>query len=371
MTTEFPLLRLPYLVLMPVLEQMEFMERIALSLLSKRSRMFLKLIEMKSKYINLILMDNRIEMGVCCDNNQEWRLLHYIDEYPQRNFVYRDEILISWCPGSPLKVDYVISIMDVMHCKSINQFIVEDISEHDSIPIVAKLPKIDEVVVEYDLCSNVLSDEALLQKERILLKILKSVLPVSSAVTVSYRFQNRNHLLEILKGNFDAVILKHFDKLITLNDLCITNTKVLELHKVTLEIRDLNRYFKLWTKKICNDRLEYLEVRTYSNTSMDLLLDGLNAVPVPIETKREFRVLGNVKEMRWDEEITAEFDIKRADGRTATIRFGKSDVDNYIHFYVWPESTNHTINLEPNQFSLSLFSTICNSCVELFERTFL
>ncbi|EFP13531.1 hypothetical protein CRE_10448 [Caenorhabditis remanei] len=177
--------------------------------------------------------------------------------------------------------------MDVMHCKSINQFIVAEISEHDCIPIVAKLSKIDEVVVEHDWSFNVLTDKALFQKEKRLLKVLSTVLPISSAVTISYRFQNRNHLREILKGNFDAVILKHFDKLITLNDLCITNTKVLELHKVTLEIRDLNRYFKLWTKKICNDRLEYMEVRTYSNTSMDLLLNGLNAVPVPIETERE------------------------------------------------------------------------------------
>ncbi|KAF1754676.1 hypothetical protein GCK72_021240 [Caenorhabditis remanei] len=154
--------------------------------------------------------------------------------------------------------------MDVIHCKSINRFVVSEISEHDCIPIVAKLPKIDEVVVEYDWSFNVLTDKALFQKEKRLLKVLRTVLSVSSAVTISYRFQNHNHLREILKGKFDAVILKWPDNWITLNGLWITNAKTLEIHTVKLDVRDLNRYFKLWMKNICNDRLEYLVLYTSS-----------------------------------------------------------------------------------------------------------
>ncbi|EFP13533.1 hypothetical protein CRE_10525 [Caenorhabditis remanei] len=319
MTTAFPLLRLPYLVLMPVLEQMKFLDRIALSLLSKRARMYVKLLKMKNEYVNL-----------------------------------------------KLNVDYILSIMDVIHCKSINRFVVSEISEHDCIPIVAKLPKIDEVVVEYDWSFNVLTDKALFQKEKRLLKVLRTVLSVSSAVTISYRFQNHNHLREILKGKFDAVILKWPDNWITLNDLWITNAKVLEIHTVKLDVRDLNRYFKLWMKNICNDRLEYLEVRIYDKTSVDLLLDGLNAVLVPIETQREFRVLGNVKRFvpgRFGtDRIAFEFDITRADGRQATIRIGTWGT---VCFYVWPESTNPV----PNQSSL--ISTFYNSCFHHFERLFL
>ncbi|EFO87090.1 hypothetical protein CRE_28982 [Caenorhabditis remanei] len=44
MTTTFPLLRLPYPVLMHALKQMEFLDRIALSLLSRRTRRFPKLL---------------------------------------------------------------------------------------------------------------------------------------------------------------------------------------------------------------------------------------------------------------------------------------------------------------------------------------
>ncbi|EFP13561.1 hypothetical protein CRE_10505 [Caenorhabditis remanei] len=367
MTTTFPLLRLPYLVLMPVLEHMEFMDRIALSILSKRARMYVKLLKMKSKSINLILKDNKIEMIVFFDISKELRVDMYIDVLQRSNFIGYQPC-VSWCDGSLLPVDYVLSIMDVTHCKSINHFVVSEISEHDCIPIAAKLPKIDEVVVEYDWSSKDLSYETLFQKERRLLRILRTVLPASSAVTISYRFHNHNHLREILKGNFDAVILKCSDNRITLNDLWITSAKTLKLHTETVNVRDLNRYFKLWTKKICNDRLEYLKVKIYGNINMNLLLEGLNAVPVPIETKREFLVLGNVKQVRWYDEITSEFDITRADGRQATIRL-KRRVYDYIQFYVWPESTKDTTHVEPIQSSL--ISTFYNSCIDPFDRLFL
>ncbi|KAF1754705.1 hypothetical protein GCK72_021269 [Caenorhabditis remanei] len=289
MTTTFPLLRLPYLVLMPVLEQMEFLDRIAFSILSKRTRMYVKLLKMKSKNVKLKWNGNKIEMIVFCDFTRVLEVDMYINEYQRSTFMNQYKPVYSWRDSSLLPVDYVLTIMDVMHCKSIDKFIIVKISEHDCIPIVAKLPKIDEVVVDHHW-PDVISYEEYIQIERQLLRVLRTVLPVSSAVTISYRFQNHNNLREILKGNFDAVILKWPDNWITLNDLWITNSKVLELHKVALNMRDLNRYFKLWTKKICNDQLEYMEVRLYDKTSVDLILDGLNAVPVPIETQREFRM---------------------------------------------------------------------------------
>ncbi|EFO87137.1 hypothetical protein CRE_28951 [Caenorhabditis remanei] len=366
MTTAFPLLRLPYLVLMPVLEQMEFLDRIALSILSKRTRKYVKLLKMKSKNVKLKWNSNRIEMIVFCDFTIVLEANMYIDEYQQSFFMNRYKPVYSWRDSSLLPADYVLSIMDVVHCKSIDKFIIVRISEHDCIPIVAKLPKIDQVVVEHIPSDSYYSYEAIFHKEKKLLKVLRTVFPVSSAVTISSRFQNHNHLREILKGNFDAVILNHFNKLITLNDLWITNAKILELYYGTINVRDLNRYFKLWMKKICNDRLEYLKMGIYDKKTVDLLLDGLNAVPVLIETQREFRVLGNVKQLCSHERIFFEFDITRVDGRTATIRI--SNYGNVI-FYVWPESTNLVPNLVPNQ--TSLISPFSNSCIEHLERLFL
>ncbi|KAF1753529.1 hypothetical protein GCK72_020086 [Caenorhabditis remanei] len=344
MTTGFPLLRLPYLVLMPVLEQMEFMERIALSVLSKRARMFLKLLKMKSMRIHLILKFSTIEMQVYFDNSKQFQLEMYIGGYLELR--YRNDVFRCNTLGQP-PMDYVIWIMDVMHCKSVEQFTITKISECDIFPLLVNLPKVDEVVVNGGL-SHFFSVE-----DR-LLKVLRIVLPVSSAVTISYHFRNRKYLREILKGNFDAVIVRilerrnlpHHDMRSSLNDLRITNAKALVLQDLIPNKKDMNRFFKLWMKKSCNPRLEYLQVRISGKDNKDIFLEGLNAVQVSLETKIAFPVLGNVTQLSFNEKVTAEFDITRADGRTATIKFGKVGGTDYIYFYVWPGSTNDTSLLE-------------------------
>ncbi|EFP13510.1 hypothetical protein CRE_10480 [Caenorhabditis remanei] len=329
MTTAFPLLRLPYLVLMPILEQMVFMERIALSVLSKRARMFLKLLKMKCEYTNFQLKYGTIEAEVFLDNFEVFKLEFYISGHVE--FKYRQDVLL-WSTMRVPPMDYAVSIMDVMHCKSIHQFTIAKISmECNTLPLLVNLPKIDRVVVYSDLY------DVSPVKSR-LCKVLRTVLPISSAVSFSYDVLNPKDLREIFKANFDAVtvILKDCD-----DDM--PNHKMFCLNDLTCGLQTLR-------------------------TSVDLLLNGLNAVPVPIETKRAFRVLGNIKQVPWYEKITAEFDITRADGRTATIRL-KCDICDYIHFYVWPEATNNNTNLVPNQSSL--ISNFYSSCVHHFERLFL
>ncbi|EFO87136.1 hypothetical protein CRE_28987 [Caenorhabditis remanei] len=92
MTTGFPLLRLPYLVLMPVLEQMHFVERIALSVLSKRARMFLKLLKMKCEYTNFQLKYGTIEAKVFLDNFEVIKLEMYMSGHVE--FKYRQDVLL-------------------------------------------------------------------------------------------------------------------------------------------------------------------------------------------------------------------------------------------------------------------------------------
>ncbi|KAF1753530.1 hypothetical protein GCK72_020087 [Caenorhabditis remanei] len=318
MTTGFPLLRLPYLVLMPVLEQMEFTEKIALSILSKRARMFLKLLRMQCEEINLRLEHNRIEMEMFFDTCEVLtirvvKVLMYIDKYQRRDYIHPYYMSLSCCPGRLPPIAYVLPIMDVTHCKSIKQLTIAEISECDTLPLLGKLPRIDEVVVPgaEGWISEPLSYEALFQREKILLEVLKTVLPVSSAADFSYHFLNPNHLREVLKVNFDSLILKLPHETFSLNDLWVTNAKTFELRDLILNLKDLNRFFKLWMKKLCNPRQEYLEVKMSGNANKDIILDGLNAVQVSLETKRTFPVLGNVKQLSSNEKITSEFDITR------------------------------------------------------------
>ncbi|KAF1754544.1 hypothetical protein GCK72_021107 [Caenorhabditis remanei] len=347
MTTSFPLLRLPYPVLKLVLEQMKFVERIVLSLLSKRARMFLKLLKMKCKYINLILDSSSIKMNVFFDNSKELKVDILILEYPE---VYFKEVYfkheydyIAWRPCALPPLDYFLPIMDVTHCKSIKQFIIVELPQIGILlgkltRLLAKLPEIDEVVAQNTYHSS---------PDSPLIKVLRMVLPVSSAVTVSYHALKPKDFREIFKGNFDAVTLKKFrDRVMpnhgmkfSLNDLKMTNVKSLELPGPVFTLEDLNRYFKLWMKKQCNPRLEYLQVamRWVGSEEINILLKGLNAVQVPIRTDR---TLGNIKQFISeveDEMLISEIDITRADEKTATIR-----ISNYgtVCFYVWLESTN-------------------------------
>ncbi|EFP13464.1 hypothetical protein CRE_10425 [Caenorhabditis remanei] len=201
MTTAFPLLRLPYLVLMPILEQMEFMERIALSVLSKRARTFVKLLKMKCNYINLKLKDDRVEMKVLFDNSEELNVDMYTNRFKVDLRYGKD--YISWWPGPLPPTDNVLPIMDVTHCKSIKKLIFPKVSEYNPnynalIPLLKKLPKIDELIVEHTTSWGFSPDSPLL-------KVLRIVLPVSSAVTISDHVRKPKYLREIFKGNFDAV----------------------------------------------------------------------------------------------------------------------------------------------------------------------
>ncbi|EFP13548.1 hypothetical protein CRE_10454 [Caenorhabditis remanei] len=369
MTTVFPLLRLPYLVLMPILEQMELMEKISLSILSKRARMFLKLLKMKCEHINLKLNGDRLEMTVVFNNSEELKMDMYIYRTKEIGLKYGHDYISRW-PGTLTPMDYVLPIMDVTHCSSIKQFTIASVSKYDTLSFLAKLPKINEVIVE----------------ESPLPKVLKIILPVSSAVTIIFTISvyadKPKYLREIFKGNLDAVTVREYrvsimpnrDMMLSPNDLRMTNAKMLSLPCTFFKVKDVNRYFKLWMKKKCNDRLEYLRVTTgrwLKKIKINKLLKGLNAVQIPIRTDKTFRVLGNIKQFNSEdsnEEITSEFDITRADGRQATIRISNFGT---VCFYVWPESTDDTTNIEPNQSSFtrkfSRLSSFYNSFIERFK----
>ncbi|KAF1754700.1 hypothetical protein GCK72_021264 [Caenorhabditis remanei] len=367
MTTAFPLLRLPYLVLMPVLEQMELMERIALSLLSKRARMFLKLLKMKGEYINLCLTDNKIKIGVLFDNGEQLRMDISMIRYQEVSMIVYYQNLtcehynIQRWHGTLPPMDYVLPIMDVTHCMLVKQLVFPKVSEFDpgydtTIPLLAKLPKIDEVGVE-DFTSNSFSWDSRLQN------VLRIVFPVTSAVTIPYHALKPEELREIIRGNFESVTVRKYsvdympnhDMKFSLNDLKMTNVRSLEIAGPAFEVEDLNRYFKLWKQKKCNLRLEYLQVATMGcerRKLINLLLKGLKVgIYCYFGTEQTFRVLGNIKQFISeieDERPTWETEITRSDGRTATIRIGSHGT---VCFYVWPESTDDTTNIEPNQSS--------------------
>ncbi|KAF1754674.1 hypothetical protein GCK72_021237 [Caenorhabditis remanei] len=384
MTTPFPLLRLPYLVLMPVLEQMEFLERIALSVLSKRARMLLKLLKMKGKYINLYLTDNKIKIGVLFDNGEQLRMDISMISYQEVSMIVyyqnskNEQCYIQRWHGTLPPMDYVLPIMDVTQCGLVKQVIFPKVSENEpgydtTISLLTKLSKIDVVGV-VDFTSNSFYCDSRLQN------VLKIVFPVTSAVIIPYHALEPEELREIIRGNYDSVTVRKYsadympnrDMKFSLNDLKMTNVRSLEIAGPAFEVEDLNRFFKLWKKKECNPRLEYLQVATRGWERSKLIKRILKGLKVGLyccfSADQSFLVLGDIKQFISeieDEWLTWETEITRSDGREATIGIGSHGT---VCFKVWPESTT---NREPNQSSFtrvfSRVSTFYNSCVDRFK----
>ncbi|EFP13467.1 hypothetical protein CRE_10520 [Caenorhabditis remanei] len=251
--------------------------------------MFLKLLKMKCNHINISLEGKRIRMEVSFDNSKELTLNMYAKQYTRIRSNYENYYHDYWSCTRP-HVDYVLPIMDVTHCKSIKKLTFPKVAEYNPkydphIPLLMKLPKIDELIVEHTTSYYFSPDSPLL-------KVLRIIFPVTSAVTISDQVRKPKYLREVFKGNFDVVSLRHpwNIKGFSLNDWRIANAKTLKLDGSSFKVENVNRYFKLWMKKKCNPRLENLIVRTRENVTKDLLLKGLNAVQVPINADRSLRV---------------------------------------------------------------------------------
>ncbi|EFP13562.1 hypothetical protein CRE_10476 [Caenorhabditis remanei] len=209
--------------------------------------MFVKLLKLKCNHINLRLEYNKVEMKVIFDNSEELKVDMYTDRFKVDLRYGKDHIY--WWPSTLPPIDYVLSIVDVTHCKSIKKLIFPKVAVYDpeydnTIPLLTKLSKIDEVIVE-DFTSYILSPDSPLRD------VLRIVFLVTSAVTISDHVRKPEYLREIFTGNFDAVsvqLLGDIDTRFPLNDLRIANAKTLKLDRVAFKVEDLNLYFKLWMK---------------------------------------------------------------------------------------------------------------------------
>ncbi|EFP03275.1 hypothetical protein CRE_28333 [Caenorhabditis remanei] len=92
---------------------------------------------MKCKQINLKHEYGAIRMEVLFSSNGKLLLEIFRSGYVE--FKYRQAILFCITSGV-LPMDYAVSILDVMHCKSIYQFRVAEIPARDILPLLMILP---------------------------------------------------------------------------------------------------------------------------------------------------------------------------------------------------------------------------------------
>ncbi|KAF1754517.1 hypothetical protein GCK72_021080 [Caenorhabditis remanei] len=118
-----------------------------------------------------------------------------------------------------------------------------------------------------------------------------------------------------------------------LDDLLICNAVHLHLHDTMVDVKTLNRFFKLWKINKSSPRLEHLKFMTLEEVSTDVLLKGLNAIKMPQTTTRTFRVYENARCK--EKVVTGGLDVIRSDGTRATLKVEALAGTTVVEFYVW------------------------------------
>ncbi|EFO87134.1 hypothetical protein CRE_28975 [Caenorhabditis remanei] len=84
----------------------------------------------------------------------------------------------------------------------------------------------------------------------------------------------------------------------------------------------------------CDPRLEHLIVSTSEKVNVGNLLEGLKWDPFPRDRRRWFTYSKQLDTL--SESFSGGYDIKRADGKKATIRVVDGQTQTFINFHVWP-----------------------------------
>ncbi|CAL2038391.1 unnamed protein product [Caenorhabditis brenneri] len=101
---------------------------------------------------------------------------------------------------------------------------------------------------------------------------------------------------------------------ISLDELLMANSRVIDFVCRDLSVKIINRFLKLWVKG-SNPRLECLLLWLVPNFRTEELFEGLNYTNVPCNTERLFNSSGEKK----IEKLVGGYDIWRCDGTRATI----------------------------------------------------
>ncbi|EFP13536.1 hypothetical protein CRE_10492 [Caenorhabditis remanei] len=329
MTTPFPFLRLPRLALIPVFQEMDSIDVIAVSLLSKKANNVLKIFrKLSSCSVHLTVesdhLDVRVEFGM-------WRkmgLKYYFNTenipilanamFQKRAFSHKNSGLTA--------SQWLKRVLDVINCKSICQLDLRGSPQVDVCDTFGKLQNIRKLYI-FKNCSNIFAKKSL--------EILSTV---SSEITLfKMPFETREEFQTFLKSNFNYLNINtntfpNFK--FTLEDLMVTNALKLNLNDGKLNLEKINQFFKNWMENKSDTRLEHLEICTFEKVDEKNLLNGLKTVSFPRNRKRAFHYSKQLDFLSVS--FSGGYDIRRADGKKATITFRDVWKMTFISFYAWP-----------------------------------
>ncbi|KAF1754706.1 hypothetical protein GCK72_021270 [Caenorhabditis remanei] len=313
MTTPFPLLRLPRLALIPILQHMEIIEIIAFSLISKRafnlSKCFCK-VSLGS--IDLLLGSYDIEMRI------DDLTLFFFGNIPETVRLLHHDKLVQWKKTGLSTKQWIQRILAVTKCSTLSRLILHGTPDYDVFSITDVVPKVSNLHIMFN-CTNTFS-----------VKALQILSPVTSWISLfKLPFSNQEEFQRFWMGNVERLTILNDDLSrfqFSIDDVLASNAVKLELSEVPLSLRELNRFFSSWLNKTSNHRLKHLSVKSPGHINEAILLDGLNATRFTEQQARHFQSISSLPV------FTGGFEVRRIDGQLATITFGSAITKTFINF---------------------------------------
>ncbi|KAF1754577.1 hypothetical protein GCK72_021140 [Caenorhabditis remanei] len=324
MTTPFPLLRLPRLALIPVFEHMKPIEIIAFSLLSNKAENLVKMLcKITAGSIDVVVRSRYPRITINLGDGTLVELSLYTERGPDVGNKMIQNKTISCEKGSLTVAKLVERIASVTSCESLEYVELRGPLQLEVCNTLTQLTELGTLAVMDD-CSDSFAKKA-----------FEIVSTVATEITL-YRipFETRHEFQNFLKSNLNSLYFYSCFSKFTLDDLLVTNALKLKLRQVKLSARVISQFLTNWFHSKCDSRLEHLTLRISDVFNETRIPEVLNAVPFPRNRERTFRYSKKLDTL--SESFRGGYDIKRTDGKKATIVFGAFYGGTLFDFYVWP-----------------------------------
>ncbi|EFO91977.1 hypothetical protein CRE_11471 [Caenorhabditis remanei] len=322
MTTPLPLLRLPRLALIPVFNYMDPLDIISFSLLSERANKLSKsLRKISINSISAFVKSDYPRITVALKNDMSVGLHLYTEILPDEvNVMFRNG-MISWEKGSITVAKLVERILEVTSCESLEYVILRGPLQLEVCDTLAQLSKLQKLVI-VDTCSDSFAKKA-----------LEIILPVTTEISL-YRipFESREEFQTFPKSNLSELYIQSQFSTFTLDDFLVTNALKVELRQVLFSATDICQFLTNWFHSKHNSRLEHLSLLVNEDVNETRLLEVLNDVPFLGDRERTFSHSKQLGVLSIS--YCGGYDIKRTDGKKATIQFGTFYGAKSFDFYV-------------------------------------
>lgn len=335
MSSSFPLFRLPFVASAVVINELDLEDLMILTCCSRKSRSLAKILYKKNKkvVINAVFSEySRVLLKwKHCERPRHCFFIEPIPDYPNYELVKigNEVVPVTQCEYFKLRSFH---FEDVAHgVRTIFEWLAEffDKSYTPELAVSSIVYK-DQVrsIVDWMLSKTSKIDRSIFKIDEISDDEYRKLLDVCSSVN-DFCFRTKpsagfaGHQFSF-EGYYFSI---HGAFWFTLNNLMSINARICRCLDTRLTSTEMNQYLKFWMSGGCSKIVSI----TVHMKAIDLvvLLDGLNAVNFPENTKRKVVLIDD------QQTVCNGFDIERNDGTLATIVHHGVHPGNLFQMVVW------------------------------------